>query len=64
MTKRMVKVKFEHGPEQEVEPGIALSQMLAQFPAVKEGLEFIPLGALVNNEFVSVEYRVHFSYWS
>ncbi len=58
MTKRMVKVKFEHGPEQEVEPGIALSQMLAQFPAVKEGLEFIPLGALVNNEFVSVEYRI------
>ena len=58
MTKRMVKVKFEHGPEQDVEAGIALSQILAQFPAVKEGLEFIPLGALVNNEFVSVEYRI------
>jgi len=58
MTNRMVKVKFEHGPEQEVEVGIALNQILAKYPATKAGLDFAPLGALVNNEFVSVEYRI------
>ena len=58
MTNRLVKVKFEHGPEQEVESGIPLSQILAKYPAVKEGIDFPALGALVNNEFVSVEYRI------
>ena len=58
MTNRMVKVKFEHGPEQDVESGIALSQILAKYPAVKQGIDFPALGALVNNEFVSVEYRI------
>ncbi|HPT15917.1 MAG TPA: nucleoside kinase [Kiritimatiellia bacterium] len=58
MTNRMVKVKFEHGPEQEVEVGIALNQILAKYPATKQGIDFAPLGALVNNEFVSVEYRI------
>ena len=58
MTSRLVKVKFEHGPEQAVESGIALSQILAKYPAVKESIDFPVLGALVNNEFVSVEYRI------
>jgi uridine kinase len=58
MTNRMVKVKFEHGPELDVESGIALSQILADNPEAMEGIEYIPLGALVNNEFVSVEYRI------
>jgi len=54
----MVKVKFEHGPEQDVQAGISLSQIMAQYPATLEGIEFPVLGALVNNEFVSVEYRI------
>ena len=58
MTHRMVKVKFEHGPEQDVQAGISLSQIMAQYPATLEGIEFPVLGALVNNEFVSVEYRI------
>ncbi len=58
MTNRMVKVKFEHGAEQEVEAGISLSQILAKYPAVKQGIDFPALGAMVNNEFVSVEYRI------
>ncbi len=58
MTNRLVKVKFEHGPEQAVEAGIALSQIMAKYPAVKESIDFPVLGALVNNEFVSVEYRI------
>ena len=58
MTTRMVKVTFEHGPEQMVEAGTALSQILAKHPATMEGIDFAPLGALVNNEFVSVEYRI------
>ena len=29
MTNRLVKVKFEHGPEQDVEAGITLSEILA-----------------------------------
>jgi uridine kinase len=51
-------VKFEHGPEQDVEAGITLSEILAKYPATKEGIDFPALGALVNNEFVSVEYRI------
>ena len=58
MTNRMVKVKFEHGAEQEVEAGIALSQILAKYPDTKKGIDYPVLGALVNNEFVSVEYRI------
>ena len=58
MTNRMVKVKFEHGPELEVEAGISLSQAFAKYPEVSKGIDFAPLGALVNNEFVSVEYRI------
>ena len=58
MTNRMVKVKFEHGPEQDVEAGIPLSEILAKYPATKAGIDFPALGALVNNEFVSVEYRI------
>ena len=58
MTHRMVKVKFEHGPEQDVQAGISLSQIMAQYPATLEWIEFPVLGALVNNEFVSVEYRI------
>ena len=58
MTSRLVKVKFEHGPEQAVEAGISLSQIMAKYPAVKESIDFPVLGALVNNEFVSVEYRI------
>ncbi|NLG34743.1 MAG: hypothetical protein GX548_05260, partial [Lentisphaerae bacterium] len=58
MTNRMVKVKFEHGPEQMVEAGTSLSQIMAQYPATREGVGYTPLGALVNNEFVSVEYRI------
>ena len=44
MTNRMVKVKFEHGPELQVESGISLSQILAKHPAAREGLDFQPLG--------------------
>ena len=58
MSQRMVKVKFEHGPEQEVESGISLSQILRDHASVREGIDYQPLGALVNNEFVSVEYRI------
>jgi uridine kinase len=58
MTNRMVKVKFEHGPEQVVESGTALSQIMEQYPQTLEGMDYTPLGALVNNEFVSVEYRI------
>lgn len=58
MTKRMVKVTFAHGPEQEVESGSALKQIMADYPAVMEGIDYPALGALVNNEFVSVEYRI------
>ena len=58
MTNRMVKVKFEHGPEQDVEAGIPLNEILAKYPATKAGIDFPALGALVNNEFVSVEYRI------
>ncbi|MDD4116893.1 MAG: nucleoside kinase [Kiritimatiellae bacterium] len=58
MTNRMVKVKFAHGPEQDVEFGMALSRIMADYPAVMEGIDYPALGALVNNEFVSVEYRI------
>jgi len=58
MTNRMVKVTFEHGAELEVKPGFLLSQILADNPAVLEALGFTPLGALVNNEFVSIDYRI------
>jgi len=58
MTNRMVKVTFEHGPELEVKPGFLLSQILADNPTVLEALGFTPLGALVNNEFVSIDYRI------
>ena len=58
MTNRLVKVKFEHGPEQAVESGIAVRQILATYPAVMENIDFPVLGAMVNNEFVSVEYRI------
>lgn len=58
MTERMVKVEFAHGPTQEVAPGIAIKQILADYPAVLEEITFPVLGALVNNEFVSVEYRI------
>lgn len=58
MTKRMVKVTFTHGPEQEVESGSALKRIMADYPAVIEGIDYPVLGALVNNEFVSVEYRI------
>ncbi len=58
MTNRLVKVKFEHGPEQAVESGIPVSQILAKYPAVAERIDFPVLGAMVNNEFVSVEYRI------
>jgi len=58
MTNRMVKVKFAHGPEQDVEVGMALSRIMADYPAVMEGIDYPALGALVNNEFVSVEYRI------
>lgn len=58
MTNRMVKVKFEHGPEQSVASGTTVGQILEQHPETMAGIEFTPLGALVNNEFVSVEYRI------
>jgi uridine kinase len=58
MTHRMVKVTFEHGPEVSVESGTPVSQILARHPETMRGIEFAPLGALVNNEFVSVEYRI------
>ncbi|MDD2239032.1 MAG: nucleoside kinase [Kiritimatiellae bacterium] len=58
MTKRMVKVTFTHGPEQEVESGSAVKHIMADFPAVIAGINYPVLGALVNNEFVSVEYRI------
>ncbi len=58
MTHRMVKVKFGHGPEIDVDAGLALRQILAEHPEVTEDLGYTPLGALVNNEFVSVEYRI------
>lgn len=58
MTNRMVKVKFAHGPEQDVEVGMALSRIMADYPAVMKGIDYPALGALVNNEFVSVEYRI------
>jgi len=58
MTNRMVKVTFEHGPELEVKPGFLLSQILADNPMVLDALGFTPLGALVNNEFVSIDYRI------
>ncbi len=58
MTNRMVKVKFEHGPELEVGSGITLTHIFKKHPESLEGIDYIPLGALVNNEFVSVEYRI------
>lgn len=58
MTQRMVKVKFEFGPELEVESGSSLRQIMAAHEEAFQTLEFVPLGALVNNEFVSVEYRL------
>ncbi|MDR0993566.1 MAG: hypothetical protein LBN38_03230, partial [Verrucomicrobiota bacterium] len=58
MTNRMVKVRFEQGPEREVESGITLNRIFQQDPESLKGIEFTPLGALVNNEFVSVEYRI------
>ncbi|HOU21104.1 MAG: nucleoside kinase [Kiritimatiellae bacterium] len=58
MASRMVKVKFAHGPELQVEAGIALSQIFQRHPAVMQGIDFPPLAALVNNEYVSVEYRI------
>ena len=58
MSERSVKVKFEHGPEIELAPGMGLRHILAAKPEVMENIDFTPLGALVNNEFVSVEYRI------
>ena len=58
MATRMVKVRFGHGPELQVETGSSLSQIAAQHPEALAGLGFEPLAALVNNENVSVEYRI------
>ena len=58
MTQRMVKVKFGHGPEVQVEAGLTLSQIAARHPEALNTLGFQPLAALVNNEYVSVEYRI------
>lgn len=58
MTNRMVKVRFEHGPEVNVEVGVSLSQILREQAAARVGLDFQPLGALVNNEFVSISYQI------
>ena len=58
MTNRMVKVRFEHGPEVSVEVGMSLSQILRDQAAARAGLDFPALGALVNNEFVSISYQI------
>lgn len=58
MLERSVNVRFEHGPEIQVEAGKSLTRILDENPAVRDELGFTPLCALVNNEFVSVEYRI------
>lgn len=58
MANRVVKVVFEHGVELQIEAGKTLRQIFAEKPEVLEGVDFKVLGALVNNEFVSVEYRI------
>ncbi len=58
MSKRMVQVTFEHGPSFQAESGRRLRQLFAEQPSILGNIDFIPLGALVNNEFVSVEYRI------
>ena len=58
MSARMVNVKFEHGPELKVESGASLRQIMAANADAFKTLGFTTLGALVNNEFVSVEYRL------
>ena len=58
MYKRMVQVTFEHGPAFQAESGRRLRQLFDEQPSILETLGFIPLGALVNNEFVSLEYRI------
>ena len=58
MSPRMVNVKFEHGPELQVESGASVRQIMANNADAFKDLGFTALGALVNNEFVSVEYRL------
>ena len=54
----LVQVTFKHGPALPVESGTTLKQVLREHPETMEGIDFPVLGALVNNEFVSVEYRL------
>lgn len=58
MTNRMVKVKFAHGPDVDVQVGGRLFEILDEYPNVLKELGFQPLAALVNNEYVSLEYRI------
>ena len=58
MSERLISVAFDHGPQIEIAPGASIRRILADNPAVREAIDFTPLGAIVNNEFVSVEYRI------
>jgi uridine kinase len=58
MSERLISVAFDHGPQIEIAPGASIRRILADNPAVREAVDFTPLGAIVNNEFVSVEYRI------
>ena len=58
MTSHQVTIAFSHGPSLQIASGITLRQLLAEHPEVLEGIDYKVLGALVNNEFVSVEYRL------
>ena len=58
MSKHQVQVSFKHGPAMPAESGIRLRQLLETNPEALKGIDFKVLGALVNNEFVSVEYRL------
>ena len=58
MSNHQVQVSFTHGPAMPVESGTTLRQLLERNPEALKGIEFKVLGALVNNEFVSVEYRL------
>ena len=58
MTSHKVTIAFTHGPSLQITSGITLRQLLAEHPEMLEGIDYKVLGALVNNEFVSLEYRL------
>ena len=57
MSEHSIMVRFEHGRQTRVAPGRTLRSILKQHPRLARGLP-VSLGAVVNNELVSLQYRI------